>query len=293
MKQEKTTEATAKAARVSAAILLKHEKRTSRSISRVVSRSIDGAVAAVARLPDSTKRAALLAALALSMQQMQSELREAIRDERQDTRDAARSRLRAEVKAATGLALLAALFHGLPTRRDDDDAHAHAAADALAIAWRGLAAHRVMRALRQGDSAVVAVEATRQLLEGRTRRTAATETAQAYSDEHRSVSIELSQEAKHTIGVDGSVEGVSPYRAPGVRPGDVALDERYPSGLGWERAYLTLMRRWDAMLDSKVCRVCADLDGDLAELDESFEGGEEPGFVHPHCRCFPTLVTIH
>jgi hypothetical protein len=52
-----------------------------------------------------------------------------------------------------------------------------------------------------------------------------------------------------------------------------------------------IMDRWDAMLEA--CGVCADMDGDLTPLGEPFTSGEEPGYVHPHCRCARTAVAVN
>jgi hypothetical protein len=51
---------------------------------------------------------------------------------------------------------------------------------------------------------------------------------------------------------------------------------------------ITLVDRWEAMLDA--CPTCTSLDGTTTPVGEPFSSGEEPGFVHPRCRCIRTTV---
>lgn len=51
-----------------------------------------------------------------------------------------------------------------------------------------------------------------------------------------------------------------------------------------------LSRVWNAVLDSKTCKLCASLDGEETLPGETFKNGYEPGWVHPNCRCFSTLI---
>ncbi len=46
-----------------------------------------------------------------------------------------------------------------------------------------------------------------------------------------------------------------------------------------------LLKTWDATLDRKTCKTCKELDGTTRPWGFSFPGGEEPGYVHPGCRC--------
>lgn len=45
-----------------------------------------------------------------------------------------------------------------------------------------------------------------------------------------------------------------------------------------------LVDRWEAMLDA--CPRCSALADSTTPVGEPFESGEEPGWVHPRCRCF-------
>ena len=49
-----------------------------------------------------------------------------------------------------------------------------------------------------------------------------------------------------------------------------------------------LLREWSALIDA--CEACWPHDGERTGIDESFSGGEEPGSVHPRCRCSDIIV---
>lgn len=49
-----------------------------------------------------------------------------------------------------------------------------------------------------------------------------------------------------------------------------------------------LLKVWDAQLDA--CPRCWRLDGTIVAADANFPGGEEPGVVHPNCRCWYTIL---
>lgn len=51
-----------------------------------------------------------------------------------------------------------------------------------------------------------------------------------------------------------------------------------------------LVRRWNAILDAKVCAFCESMDGEETLPGETFKGGTEPGYAHPNCRCYSDLV---
>lgn len=46
-----------------------------------------------------------------------------------------------------------------------------------------------------------------------------------------------------------------------------------------------LKKRWDASLDMRVCVVCRDLHGSVAEVEGEFPGGYRHPPAHPNCRC--------
>lgn len=51
-----------------------------------------------------------------------------------------------------------------------------------------------------------------------------------------------------------------------------------------------LVRRWNAVLDSKTCKFCSSMDGDETLPGEAFKGDVEPGYVHINCRCISELI---
>lgn len=57
-----------------------------------------------------------------------------------------------------------------------------------------------------------------------------------------------------------------------------ALHELEKNDPGW-------FKRWDATLDHRGCKICRSLDGQVRELDETFEGGYMQPPAHPLCRC--------
>lgn len=60
------------------------------------------------------------------------------------------------------------------------------------------------------------------------------------------------------------------------------------SDLSWR---FDLIEIWDARLDA--CPICWALDGKEAIQGGGFPGNEEPGFVHPRCRCTSHFVVRH
>ena len=57
---------------------------------------------------------------------------------------------------------------------------------------------------------------------------------------------------------------------------------RFPEGQ-WVRV-------WNARLEA--CKHCAALHGSEAPLGGDFPGGDEPGWIHPNCRCFVTFRRV-
>lgn len=80
-------------------------------------------------------------------------------------------------------------------------------------------------------------------------RTAATETAVAYAEEHG-------------------------------RQTDAAAEQAKAAPL-----HHLLHKRWEGLLDRKICRVCANHDNEVVEASKPFRNDDVPGEVHPHCRC--------
>ncbi len=87
-------------------------------------------------------------------------------------------------------------------------------------------------------------------------RAAATETARAYSEEHN-----------RQMGA--AIEAAKSEGAP---------------------VYAVMFKRWEGVLDRKICTVCANHDNEVVRASEPFRGGAMPGHVHPNCRCQQVLA---
>ena len=231
-----------KLGKLAAGTLLLTTRKTQKKIAEAVSRNI-ALAAADAHKRENEKRAAALAILLIASRAMASDVRSAIQWGRTEARVSARSRLGRELVAAG--VLLKPDGHAAPT--SEDALHAQMSAESLATQWRTLATGAILSADRKGRSVGQAIESTRDGMKFRTLRTATSESAQAYSEEHRTVSRELD--------VDGDL----------------------------------VARQWSALLDA--CGMCWPHDGETVGLDEGFSGGDEPGYVHSHCRCVPILVS--
>jgi len=46
-----------------------------------------------------------------------------------------------------------------------------------------------------------------------------------------------------------------------------------------------LYKRWEGVLDRKICRICANHDNEVVRANDPFRFGDIPGQVHPNCRC--------
>lgn len=54
---------------------------------------------------------------------------------------------------------------------------------------------------------------------------------------------------------------------------------------------LDVIRIWRC--DAGPCDICASYEGDIADVNGSYSSGEEPGSVHPHCRCSEDIALRH
>lgn len=209
-------------------------------VERTLTRAADAAVASAAhevRAGRRKSRAPVLLALIAAGRLMSAGLATAIEAGRKEARGLAARRLGAELRAvgaeaSTGSPGLLAAAH--LERMGVDAAEAAISADSLAAQWRGLATRVAMVAQREGEDVATAVSGTRVPLGPRIARTAATEAARAYNDEHEHRLRDL------------------------VASGDVDPEH--------------LMREWCAMLDA--CSLCWPYDGERVGLLDSFSGGE-------------------
>ena len=249
-----------RAARVSAGRLLIEERKTVTSIRQDIRALSALAVADAVRLEADgqdadARRAALLAIILAGSNRMATKLQRTIQDRRQATREQAVQRVRVELKTAS---VQIDITSGVQARLAEDAMHAQSAADALAAAWRANAIAAALEAGRSDESQAAAIAAAGDSMDGRALRTGATEGAQAYSDEHRRV-LE-----------------------------DLADDE----GISQTLAAARIVRQWSAILDRRTCSDCADHDGEVSAIGGAFDGGDEPGFVHPLCRCIDLVTAL-
>lgn len=257
--------APSKAAKLNAGTLIAAERDTSKTVRAAVDSSIAEASAQASRQERDSRirQAALLAILALQSKHMTDRVHRALVDGRQNARKQGSRRLVLEM-AALGYALAgqsggvagAIAARGWQLRHDEDDHHATAASAALGIAWRAMATHAVLKAVRTEEDPVRAIRGTLAPMSRRIDRTAVTETAQAYGDERRVMLVDL---------------GVN--------------DSAFASFASRHR----LQRKWIALADA--CPKCWDHDGELTGVSDTFSGGDEPGFMHVSCRCTDELVS--
>lgn len=244
-----------KLAKLAAGALLLASQAAERKIKRAIEIGAADAAEHATKERDRERAGAVLALLVGASRRMVPDLTAAILGGRTAAREAARRRLLAELKAS-GVGPPPAVWPF--AQRSDDDIRAHAAAESLAVQWRGVAAANAAGAIRREESGAAAIRKTTQAMGARVRRTAVTESSQAYGDEHAQAIRDM-----------------------------VAQDERFGDG-SWAAAARGLMREWSALLDA--CPACWPHDGERVGLDEQFSGGDEPGSVHAHCRCTELLV---
>jgi hypothetical protein len=173
-----------------------------------------------------------------------------------------------------------------------DDAFGHAAAASLAAAW-GLLALRAVTGPKAAEPAAwpKAIHATAAAMDGRVRRTAATETALAFHDE-RARAIELlyappigALPSPAVGGLPSAARGTELAPPPPAAPGGRGpYREPAPAPAPLPR----LVKVWSAMLDLKVCAECARMHGTVVLAHQELPGGDPPR--HPFCQCIPVIL---
>lgn len=249
-----------------AAALMVEEGRTLKRLRADVQRSHERVLAMLAVLPPGDRRRAAeraIAGLRAELTQLASGLTMGIMDTRLAAKTTSLDRLAVEWdRVRAGIAAAKAgpdpgLIGAAPEVTPTDSAAAESSASSFSSAWLTASAGLVWRWAENDNANAVQVYADSvKLLDGRIRRIAATETARAFAD---------------------------------------ARDE----GMGWvaeryegERWYPALFKVWNAENDRKRCPVCADLHGTIRPFGIPFPDGQEPGYVHPFCRCTPTTIFI-
>lgn len=214
-----------------------------------VDEAVDSVVAKLAREREQEhKRHEVMLLVLAAAALLQSKLSSIIATHRQDARVAAAKRLHVELGAvgvtvAPHLLVVPGRAHAL------DVAHAESASQSLAAAWQASA---VAAAARQPDAQnpYRAIDRTRVVVRYRVDRTAATEIASAYNDEHSRALRDAAERDPELLS---------------------ALDAG------------EVVRIWSAYLDRRTCAECAARDG--TELSRSEIGPP----AHPLCRCVAYL----
>ena len=244
--------------RLAAGSMMLQERRMASALAKDVA---DANAQAQAETSRRRTRAALLVMLLGIGATLAATAKRTIAAGRQAVRAVAAARLGRELVAAgmTGVAI-AELGSGT-SRASDDDALAQAAALSLAGAWQGLAIASTAKAIRVETDVRRAIAETPVRIRPRIARIAATENAEAYSDEHLQALVDA-----------------------------MDFDRTYRDGKFADAIEEELVRQWSALLDDRTCIECADQDGEVAEADGMYDSGLEPGFVHANCRCQDIII---
>lgn len=171
---------------------------------------------------------------------------------RQNARHAGRERLVDELEQQ------------LPSVEDgwtDDDVGSLAASGSLAAAWASTAL-ALIAASSSDEKLPRTLSTLPGLVDGRVRRTAATEVAFAFNDERDQALTQFVQE------YFGNPD--EPHKPHRPTPG--------------------MFKVWSAVLDGKTCPRCFGADGDTVEMHQSLKAGTPP--LHAHCRCIVEHVII-
>jgi hypothetical protein len=145
----------------------------------------------------------------------------------------------------------------LSTHSEEDHAESELAAASFRAAWSQVIVSLLLKHDSDADRDIsVVVLVVPKLMEKRLRRIATTEVSRSYNRE-------------------------------------LGLGHNGLSSKNKETAWMPLgLRRWDATLDNKVCAECRRHDGEVVPIGISFSGGDEPGDLHPNCRCVSSLVVV-
>lgn len=184
-------------ARVSAGSVILAARRTQGAMASAVGVGIDTAKADIGRHPR-WRTVEVLAALALGAHVMLSGLRDAIAEGRLSARRVSRRRLGVELAAAGALAGGTNVIDRY-SQAPEDPMRAEMAAGSLVASWRGMAYAEAVRANRAERSVTAAVDRTRSLLAPSVERTAKTEIASAYNDEHRAALLDMREDLVEVV----------------------------------------------------------------------------------------------
>jgi len=163
-----------------------------------------------------------------------------------------------------------------------DTAHSYVAAQSLGAVWAGLALRSVdpVQAAKRGGLAV-GIRQALPLLDGRVRRTSATETAEAFNSERSDALIVVAKEMPELVGA-GEEGALAPWPAGGgpYRSAPAPVPRR-------GRQVQRLVKVWSALLD-RACPECRAMHGTAIEAGDTFDEGDPPR--HPFCRCIFVII---
>lgn len=258
----------------SARAVLRAQAATQRKLDQTTRREAAAAAAALMLLGDEPSRTASIRAIRAGREALADALAEDIEDGRRVARRLSAEQLRLEMAqgerdvrragVAEEAAIVAAMATALAWRRRatpaavtaEDAMYSRLAASSLANSWAQRAMSAVSDAEEAETSAAAALARTPAGMKPGLKRTAQTEAARAFQDEHAE-----------------------------------AMASAAESATGKERVPF-LMRVWVAMNDKRTCSTCARHDGEAVPSGTPFSGGDEPGWVHPRCACSESLETI-
>jgi len=247
--------------------LLTTEAHTLATLRQTVTKATDRAVAHVARA-QTTDRRATAERGADVLRTAATDLHKQVEASLLGARGNARKAATARVDDEWALVRREVRQHGfrdpgplprVPALQPTDRAAAGATAAGYAAAWTHATTGALWDWAADEDadtSPGAAVAAAADGLDYRVKRIATTENAQAYND---------------------------------ARDDVTAAEAKRNDGATW---LVAVLKRWDATLDKRVCKVCRDMHGALAIPGLKFRGGREPGHVHVGCRCSDHLVFI-
>lgn len=226
-----------------------------------------------------------LRALKVAREKMARVMSDHINATRVRARDAALEQTQHELKVLARETGRKGLAHRLgsagevtPTATATDLAAADAVGHSFASRWAQSVMHHVVNAPEDSEiNIAIRARMAAQQMDHQLERIATTENAKAYNDQHEDA-IEDALTGEEELAA--SIADAMPEEEV------AALEESAAAGLPKPFKY------WDAYLDRKTCGDCSQHNGEMVPVGQEFSGGDQPGFMHPNCRCIETIVYV-